>query len=149
MYDDGSSDDFLNRKSFIIEDAVGIPLIAQKRRHVAGVIRMLCVLGVVVHAGMVKGVVAIPCFVYVHGIEAAGTGKVDIRKIENLGFYQYAAIGGMIKFDQTIKLGIIFIAVDPGDCTRMIVEKKLLEGSCGCELRMIHRKAPVGFEISL
>ena len=149
MYDDGSSDDLLNRKSLIIEYAVSIPLIAHKRGHVAGVIRMLCVLGIVVHAGMGKGIVAVPCFVYVHGIEAAGTGKGDVRKIENLGFYQYAAVSGMIKFDQTIQSGIIFITVDPGDRARMILEEKLCEDSCGCELRMIHGKAPVGFAISL
>ena len=106
-------------------------------------------LGIVVHAGMGKGIVAVPCFVYVHGIEVAGAGEADVRKIENLCFHQYAAVSGMIKFDQTIQSGIIFITVDPGDRAWVVVEEKLRESCCGCKLRRIHRKAPVGFAISL
>lgn len=147
MYDDGSSYNFLNAVSLVIENTIGISLIAQKRRHIAGMVRMCCVSRVIVHSCVAEIIAAVSGFVYVHGVEAAGTGEVDIGKPEDFRLHQHAAVGGVVKSDSAAQFGILCIAFDPCDSSGMILQEKVCENSSGGKFVIRHKKLLTAFEL--
>ena len=84
-------------------------------------IRMLRILRVVVHTGMIESIAAVPGFVYVHSIEITSAGKPLIGKAENLCFYQDTAVGRVIKFDHAAQVGILCVSFDPRSRIGLIV----------------------------
>lgn len=98
MYDDGFPDNFPNGKSLIVKDTERIPLIAEKGRHISGVIGVRRIPGIIVQSRMTEMIAAISRLMYMTGIKIAGTGRFDVRQSENFRLHQHASVGGMIKF---------------------------------------------------
>lgn len=120
MYDYGSANNFLNRESLVIKNTVGISLVAEKRGHIAGVMGMCHAAGIVVHSGVFKIIAAVSGFVYVHGIEIAGTGERAAWKPEYFRLHQHAAVNGTIKFDHAAEPGVLRIPSYPCGGVRLI-----------------------------
>ena len=132
--DHRSSHDIIQRKSFVIEDLIGVALIAHQRRQISGVLRMGHIGWIIVFSGLIKWSGTVAVFMNMHGVEVAGTLDGDIGKSEDLCFDQYSAIGSLIEFDRACQLGLGHIALHPGDGIGLSLVQQIMKGVGWCWL---------------
>lgn len=103
---DRTVEDIPDPEALVIKSAPGIALIAEKREQVTGMLRMGGGIGIVMVAGSGKIFRAIPIFMNMKCIEAGASGNRNSREIEDFGFDQDSAVGGLIEFHQSADLRI-------------------------------------------
>lgn len=147
MNDYGFSDDVRQREPFVIKDAEGVALIAKKGRQISCMIGVSGISGVIVQSCMAEVFAAVSGFVYMHGIEITCVGDIDVGKAEDLRLHQDAAVDCVIEFDRAAGAGTGGIAVDPGDCTWVVLYEEAGEGHFGCHFIIGHTKFLCAFSV--
>lgn len=145
--DHGFANDVRQGKSLVVEDAESIALIAKKRRQIPRVIGMGGISGIIVQSCVAEMIAAVAGFMYVHGIEIAGTGDIDVGKAEDFRFHQDTAVDGMIEFDRAARAGAFRITVDPGNRAGVVLYQESRESCFGCHFIIRHRKTPLRFTV--
>lgn len=129
-----SSYDVIQGKSFVIEDLIGVALIAHQRRKISGVLRMGHIGWIIMVSGLIKWSGTVAMFVNMHCIEVAGTLDGNIGKSEDLRFDQDPSVGGLIEFDGSCQLGLGHIALHPGNGIKLSLAQQVMKGVGWCWL---------------
>ncbi len=127
MDDYGAVQDIPYTETFVIESPPGIPLIAQKRQKIPGMLRMGLHSWIVVFSGFGKVIRTVTILVDVHGVEIGRTLGGNIGQSKDFGFYQNTSIGSIVKFYKSAYLRGGGTTLDPGDCLRAVILKQLDE----------------------
>ena len=83
---------------------------------------------------------AVSKLVDVHGIKVCGVWRDDVGETEDLGFYQYAAIGSVIEFYQTAEVRCHGTSGDPGHGFWFVVFQDVGEHHPGGWILIGHNK---------
>ena len=89
-----------NPESFVIKGFPGITLISHQGKQVSSVAWMRAVPRIIMRPCFCEILGTIPVFVDVHPVKIRRTGRTDVGKAKQLGFYEDAAVGGIIKLDK-------------------------------------------------
>ena len=108
----GTADDFRQFKPIGIKGAIGVALVAEKGRQIAGMVRMRQSAGVIVHSGLIEGKRAVSRFVNVHTIELAVGGGVFIWQAIDFRLDQHAAGRNRIETGGSVQGRVISVAGD-------------------------------------
>ena len=110
--DQGASDDLRQLKPIGIKGAVGIPLVAEKGRQVAGMIRVRQSAGIVVSTGLIEGKSAVARLVNMHAVELTVRCGIFVRQTVDFCFDQHTTGRNRVKIGGSMQGRMIGAAFD-------------------------------------
>ncbi len=125
--DHGSAQNVVHEETLIITYQISISLAAKKRRQVSGVLGMGQIAGIVVVSGLPEGPGAVAVLMDMHAVKTAGTRDIDTGKPKDLGFYEHAAVRGLIEFYRACQLRLGSIPLHPRDGSGICMGQKVLK----------------------